>query len=58
MFYIYEKSIGEEDHTALEVFRTNDEKQAFRIKNKRLRTYGIEVFIYLDDKEIWRGTSA
>lgn len=54
MYYVYEKNIHDEDYQALEVCRTEDKAKAFKVKNRRLK-YGIEVFIYEDDTEIWRG---
>lgn len=57
MFYVYEKNVHEEDCYAIEVCRTEDKTKAFAIKNRRLK-YGIEVFIYENDTEIWRGISA
>lgn len=57
MYFVYEKSNDQEDWHANEVCRTEDKEKAFAVKNRRLKR-GIEVFIYHDDKEIWRGTSA
>lgn len=54
MFYVYEKNIHDEDYRAIEVCRTEDKVKAFDIKNRRLKR-DIEVFIYENDKEIWRG---